>query len=134
MNLEKKKQLAARALGVGKSRIHFNTQRLDEIKEAITKQDIRDLYVAGAISINESLGRRKVVKRKIVRKAGSIKKKVKGGKREYITITRKLRSYLAELKKHEKISSEQFYKLRTEIRARAFKSKAQLKERIASMK
>ena len=40
MNLGKKKQLAARTLGVGKSRVHFVNENLNEIKEAITKQDI----------------------------------------------------------------------------------------------
>ena len=43
MNLQKKKELAARTLTIGKDRIMFNTSRLDEIKEAITKQDIKDL-------------------------------------------------------------------------------------------
>ena len=47
MNLSKKKALAARTLNVGKARILFNVQRLGEIKEAITKQDIRDLHKEG---------------------------------------------------------------------------------------
>ncbi len=43
MNLRTKKELAAKALKVGKERIVFVEARLDEIKEAITKQDMRDL-------------------------------------------------------------------------------------------
>ena len=74
MNLKKKKILAARTLNVGKNRIIFNTNRLDEIKEAITKQDIRDLYATKAIIIQDVVGRRTIQKRKIRRKKGSIKK------------------------------------------------------------
>ncbi len=55
MNLRKKKALAARTFGVGLSRIEFLEPRLDEIKEAITKQDIRDLYKDGAIRIKNIL-------------------------------------------------------------------------------
>ena len=53
MNLAKKKSLAARVFGVGKSRVVFAKSRLNEIKEAITKQDIRDLKKDGAITILE---------------------------------------------------------------------------------
>ena len=49
MNLSKKKKLAAKVFGVGKERIVFAKSRLNEIKEAITKQDIRDLKNDGAI-------------------------------------------------------------------------------------
>ena len=59
MNLGKKKQLAIRTFGVGKERIIFVKSRLEEIKEAITKQDIRELYREGAIRIQEPKGRRK---------------------------------------------------------------------------
>ena len=55
-----KKQLVARTFNVGIDRIVFNKERLAEIKEAITKQDIRDLTKDGAITIREIKGRRKV--------------------------------------------------------------------------
>jgi len=77
MRLEKKKQLAARSLNVGSTRVIFNTQRLSEIKEAITKQDIKDLKNSGAILIREKKGRRKNKKRKIRRGVGSVRKKGK---------------------------------------------------------
>jgi len=64
MNLSKKKELAKRTLKIGKSRIVFLESRLSEIKEAITKQDIRDLKREGAIIIKNIKGRRKVKKRK----------------------------------------------------------------------
>lgn len=133
MNLAKKKTLASKTLGVGKGRIIFNVKRLEEIKEAITKQDIRDLFSSGAIIIKEAKGRRVIVRRKIRRKSGSVKKKVRNTKKEYIIITRKLRRYIAELLGAEKLTKEQYLKLRKEIRARVFKSKAQLKERLTQL-
>lgn len=131
MNLAKKRELAARTLGVGKARILFNTQRLAEIKEAITKQDIRDLVASGAIMINDIHGRRAVVRRVSRRKAGKIKKKHNPKKQGYVKLVRRLRSYLFELRKHEKISPDLYQKMRKEIRASAFKTKPSMKERIA---
>ena len=65
MNLRRKKELASRALKVGKERISFVESRLDEVKEAITKQDIHDLKKDGAIEIKNISGRRKI-KKKII--------------------------------------------------------------------
>ena len=128
MKLNKKKELAAKTLKVGKGRIILDKDRLAEIKEAITKQDIKDLHESGIIKIKPVKGRKKVKKRKTKRRGGKIKKRIKGRKQEYVKITRKLRGYIKELKKQEKITNEEYRELRKKIRARVFKSKAQLKE------
>ena len=134
MKLEKKRNLASRALKVGKNRIVFNTSRLKEIKEAITKQDIKDLKESGAIAVKEVKGRRKIVKRKTRRRFGSIKKKVKGGKRKYVILTRKLRAHLKYLKRNKKITQEEFIQLRKKIKNSAFRSLAHLNEYIKETK
>lgn len=133
MKLENKKAFASRTLGVGKGRIVFNKNRLDEIKQAITKQDILDLKNAGSILIKEKSGRKKVEKRKSRRRAGSIKKKVKRGKKTYVLRTRKLRAYLSMLKEKGKLPRENYYTLRKEIKASSFRNLSHIKERIASM-
>ena len=133
MQLNKKKELAARVLGIGKKRIIFNKEALEEVKEALTNQDIRDLVKSGSIFVKEIGGTKKQVKRNTRRRAGSIKKKVNTRKRDYMTITRKLRAYISELRKHGTISSEEYWKLRKEIRAKNFKSKAHMKERISQV-
>lgn len=130
MNLLKKKSLAASVLGVGKRRIGFNLQRLKEIEDAMTNQDMRELFGSGAIFIKEQKGRRKIEKRKNRRGGGSIRKKIRKEKRRYIILTRKLRRYLKELLSQNKISKEQYLKSRKEIRSRFFKSKAHLKEHL----
>lgn len=133
MKLDKKKALASSALGVGKGRIIFNQERLDEIKEAITKQDIRDLAAAGAISVRDVKGKRAVERRENRRRGGSIRKRVKQSKRAYILRTRKLRRYLAELKKQGKLPREQRLVLRKQIKASMYRTKAHMKEHIASL-
>lgn len=131
MKLERKRSLAARSLNMGKGRIVFNTERLSEIKEAITKQDFKDLKESGAIIIKEKKGRRKIKKTKSRRRAGSVKKKVKTRKKDYATLTKKLRAHLANSKARGKLSSEEVTQLRKEIRAKDFRSLSHMKERIS---
>ena len=127
MNLKNKKELAGKTLKVGKDRIVFVNERLAEIKEAITKQDIKDLVSAGAIKISPIKGRKTNVSRKNKRGTGKVKLKVNKRKQEYVIITRKLRRYVLELKKQGRISVDEATEIRKGIRNRAFKSKANLK-------
>jgi ribosomal protein L19E len=133
MNLGKKKALAIRTLKVGKERIIFLKSRLKEIKEAITKEDIRSLKKDGAILVEEKSGRKKILKRKTKRSPGNIRKKINVRKKEYVIMTRKLRTYVAEMKKQGKISREDFLDIRKKIRNKIFKSKANLKEYIGRL-
>jgi large subunit ribosomal protein L19e len=127
MNLKKKKKLIARTMGIGIARIALVQSRIDDIKDAITKQDIRDLVNDKAIIIKSIKGKRKKGKRKI-RSFGSIKKKIKRRKRGYLLLTRKLRNYLLQLKRQEKVNKEEYRKIRSQIRARIFRSKSHMKE------
>jgi len=128
MNFTKKKELAAKVLKVGKNRIVFVEEHLPEIKEAITRIDIRDLYKSGAIQINEVSGRKKIVKRKHRRRTGKIKKNVNNRKAEYVIITRKLRKFVRGLVRTGAIDREKNREIRRMIRARKFRSKRHLKE------
>lgn len=130
MNLGNKKELVAKTFSVGKDRIIFNVNRISDINEAITKQDIRDLRADGAIIIKSIKGRKKVIKRTTRRRAGSVRKKVKNGKRKYIIITRKLRTYLRDLRRKNSVSEEEYTKLRRGIRAHRYKSKSHFKEHL----
>lgn len=134
MNLKKKKALAARTLKVGKSRIVFLKPRLGETKEAITKQDIKDLKKEGAIVVKEIKGRRKNPKRKIKRSVGNIRKKVNTRKRDYVIMTRKLRKYVSEMKNKGVLSKEEVIEIRKKIRNKIFRSKAHLKEYIGGLR
>ena len=128
MKLDNKKMLAAKTLGVGIDRIKFDINRLDEIKEAITKQDIRDLAANGAIKIKEINGRKSKVRRNTRRKQGKVRRKPGKRKKEYVIVTRKLRKYIKELVQQKKISKEKYKELRKKIKMKEFKSKRQMKE------
>ena len=130
MNLGKKKKLAARTLKIGKERIVFLNSRVSEIKEAITKQDIRDLKSDGAIIIKEIKGRKRKIGKPKKRGPGKIKKNVSKRKQKYVVMTRKLRKCVWEMKKQEKISNEEYKDIRKKIRNKFFRSKAHLKEYI----
>ncbi len=132
--LDKRKYLASKVLGVGKGRIKFNSDRLADIKEAITKQDIRDLYNEGIITIKPIHGRRKVERRKTKRGSGKIKKRINEKKRKYVRLVRKLRRHIKEIKKQGKINGEEYIILRKKIKAREFKDKAHLKEHLGERK
>jgi len=134
MNLSKKKQLASKTLKVGKGRIIFVKSRVNEIKEAITKQDIRDLEKEGAIVIREIRGRKTKIRKKKKRSPGKIRKIAKSRKKEYVIHTRKLRSYLSDVNKKGEVAKEDVIDIRKKIRNRKFRSKTHLKEYIGSLK
>lgn len=127
MNLGKKKKLAARTFGVGTSRIFFVNSRLGEIKEAITKRDIRDLRNSGAIVIKEVHGRR-TVERTHSRSPGNIRKNVRTRKKDYVILTRKLRKLVAGLRFAKTINNEDFKDIRKKIRNKYFKNKSHLED------
>jgi ribosomal protein L19E len=121
-------------LKVGKDRIVFVKPRLDETKEAITKQDIRDLKNEGAIIVKPIKGRTKNTKRKVRKSVGNVRKKVDTRKKDYVIMTRKLRKYVAEMKKQGKLSREEVKDIRNKIRNKGFKSKANLRDYIGGLR
>ncbi len=56
MKLNNKKKIIGRMLGVGKHRVTFDEDALDNVKEAITKEDYRALIHQGVITIKPSGG------------------------------------------------------------------------------
>lgn len=132
MNLRKKKELAAKALGVGKNRIYFSPESLSDIKEAITKQDILALNQEGIIKIKPTKGRRKVVTKRKRKGPGKTKMKVKNRKQDYVKITRKLRRYVKYLMDGNHITKEVYYELRKKIKTRVFKNLTHLKEHLSA--
>ena len=129
--LDKRKELASRVLKVGKNKIKFDESNLDKIKEAITKQDIKDLYAEGIIEIKEKRGRKKIKKRKTRKGPGKMKKKIKKRKEIYVKSVRKLRKHIKEEKQRNRMDNETYRTIRKKIKARVFRDKSHLKEYIA---
>ena len=56
VNLRTKKRLVSRITGVGVHRIWFDTEHLDDISDAITRDNIRSLITANTIKIKPFKG------------------------------------------------------------------------------
>ena len=133
MKLDKKKAMASRMFGVSPERILFVEPRLDEIKEAITKEDIRSLVADGAIIIKPIKARKSSQKRKVKKSPGNIKINVKNRKQRYMILTRKLRKKVLDLKSKNLLTKGQALDIRNKIRNRYFKNKTQLNEFVATL-
>jgi len=128
MNLKSKKQMIGRMYGVGMKRIAIRSP--NDVKEAITRRDIEDMVANGVIEIKAEKGMRSTKKNRARRGFGSTKKKVVDRKRDYIMLTRKLRKFLNGAREKSIVNKEKYEKLRSKIKARAFKSLGYLKEAI----
>jgi len=133
MNIKSIKRIAARILEVGENKVLLNPFRLDEIKEAITNQDIITLIKDNAISTRTEIGRKKRKIKKRKRGTGKIKKKIKRRKKTYIKKIRKLRGFIRLLKENLIITSKEANKLRLLSKSGQFKSQRHLKEHIAGI-
>ena len=129
MKLTTQKRMAADILGVGKNRVSFDSLRLEEIKQAITKADIEDLIKDKAIRAKP--GRAKIKKeRRKRRNAGRRKMRVVDRKRLYVNKIRKIRRYVKDQLNAGQISKEMVNEVRKYAKAGQFKSLRNVKEYI----
>ncbi|MGQ9780915.1 MAG: 50S ribosomal protein L19e domain-containing protein [Nitrososphaeria archaeon] len=115
MNLRGKKELVARILGVGVSRVRLMPDARERIQDAITREEIDSLINQKAIVIRQKQGvsRSRVRKRK-KRGAGSRRgsKGVRQGKKQtWVRKVRALRAHLRYLLRDGVISKENYKKL-----------------------
>ncbi|MEM4647765.1 MAG: 50S ribosomal protein L19e [Candidatus Pacearchaeota archaeon] len=137
MSLKTQRRLAAEILGVGINRVKFMPEKINEIKEAITRKDIEELIKEGAIKkrpikgYKRRAGRKRQKRYKKRRRGeGKIKKKVIDRKRKYIILIRNLRRYLKNLKNRGILTTREYRILRKQAKSGRFKSKKELMEYI----
>jgi len=122
MDLKSQKRMAAEILDVGKNRIWMDPEQTEEIEEAITRQDIRNLIDGGAIQKRKvkgtSKGRsrdKKSQKAKGRRKGQGTRKgrktARKDSKQDWMENIRAIRKELKTLREEEEISQKQYRKL-----------------------
>ncbi|HSB50247.1 MAG TPA: 50S ribosomal protein L19e [Nitrosopumilaceae archaeon] len=144
VNLKAKKRLVSRITGVGVHRVWFDSEHLDDIADAITRDNIRSLMTANTIKIKPfkgtSRGRAKVKriqKNKRGKTAGS-KKGTKGtrvGKKEvYVKKVRALRYILKVAKDRKEITNKQFWSLYKLVGGNTVRNKAHLRMLIDEIK
>ena len=138
MKLNVQKRIAADILKAGQNRVWFDNARLNEIKEAITKADIRKLINDGAIKAKQKKGissfrtnKLRLQKRKGRRKGPGSRKGTKTArtprKRAWITKVRVQRSFIKLLKIKKLVAPETYTKIYRMIKGNQFRSKRHLK-------
>lgn len=138
MNLKTQKRIAAQILKIGVSRIKFDVERLNDIKEAITKSDIRSLIKEGVISKKnkpfQSRARARILKEKKKKgnkKGAGSRKGTKNARlnRKYVWVKkiRNLRGFLRELKVKKMLDNKDYRDLISKSKGGLFRSKRHLK-------
>ena len=138
MTLKNQKRLSAEILKCGATKVHFDSEHLKEIKEAITKADLRVLVKKGYIYEKKPNQPSRVRARK--RHEQKVKGRRKGLgtrkgtfnaragiKEEWMIRVRLQRSFLKQLKEKGKITTQQFRKLYLMSKGGFFRTKAHLK-------
>ena len=137
VNLKAKKRLASRVTGVGVHRIRFDSDHLDDVADAITRENIRSLITANTIQIKSftgtSRGRaqdKKDQKNKRGTGQGSKqgRKGARVGKKEvYVAKVRSLRRLLKIAKDRKDITNPEFWALYKKVGGNTVRNKAHLR-------
>jgi len=137
VNLKAKKLLVSRIVGVGVNRVRFDSEHLDDVADAITRDDIRSLITANTISIKSfkgtSRGRAKTKKiQKSKRGTGQGSKKGRKGARVgkkavYVKKVRSLRYILKIAKDRKEIDNKIFKSIYRKIGGNTVRNKAHLR-------
>jgi len=137
VNLRAKKRLASRVTGVGVHRIKFDSDHLDDVADAITRENIRSLITANTIQIKPftgtSRGRaqdKKDQKNKRGAKPGAKqgRKGARVGKKEiYVAKVRSLRRLLKIAKDRKDLTNPEFWLLYKKVGGNTVRNKAHLR-------
>ena len=132
------KRLAASVMGCSEKRVLFDENKLDEIKEAITKADIRNLISQGSIIELQKRGisrsranKRKIQKSKGLRRWHGSRKGKAGARGEdsktlWINKIRLQRKFISALKNSNKIDKTTFNDLYRKSKGGFFRSKGHI--------
>lgn len=144
VNLRAKKRLVSRVVGVGVHRVKFDSDHLDDIADAITRDTIRSLITANTIKIKPIVGTsrgRAQFKRIQRKKRGTTQGSKKGKKgartkrkREHILKVRALRYRLKIAKDRKEITNKEFWNLYKMIGGDTVRNSAHLRSLIEELK
>jgi len=137
-DLSLQKRLAAEILGVGESRIWIDPNRIEDVADAITREEIRGLIKDGVIQVkpvhsnSRERWRRRHLQRKKGRRRGYGKRKGKktarkDKKEEWMNRIRKIRRFLRYLRDNGIIDRKTYRRLYMLAKGGTFHSLASLK-------
>jgi len=138
MKVNNQKRLAAQILKCSKKRIKFDPDRLSDIKEAITKADIKGLIKDKAIrkvhakGVSRGRARKRLVQRRKGKQKGQGSRKGSRGarlprKREWINKIRAQRELLKKLKEKKIIDDKLYRELYLKSKGGFFRSRRHIK-------
>lgn len=144
VNIKKKRELVARILGVGSNRVRFEPDRLEDVGDSITRENIRSLVNSGAIWTVQRKGtsRGRSIDKKSVWKIhgkgpGSKKGKrtARVGKKEvYVVRVRSMRYHLKVLKERKDINNDVYWNLYKKVNGGQVRSLAHLRDLVKEAK
>ena len=144
VNLKAKKRLASRVTGVGVHRIKFDADHLDDIADAITRENIRSLITANTIKIKSFTGTsrgRAQTKKTQKNKRGTTQGSKQGrkgarvGKKEvYVAKVRSLRRLLKIAKDRKDLTNPEFWALYKKVGGNTVRNKAHLRNLMEEIK
>ncbi len=138
MDLRNQKRLAAQLLDVGITRVRLDPARLDDIKEALTKADIRSLindsaiYAAHMTGVSRGRARKTAIQKRKGRRKGPGSRKGKHGarvprKQQWVRSIRVQRRFIKILKTRGLVSNKAYRKLYNMSKSGMFRSKRHIK-------
>ncbi len=129
--LSLQKRLAASILKVGESRIVMDPEHLEDIKNAITRSDIKKMISHGYIKVKPTKIKKPELYPKKRKRGPGRKKGAKGArltkKRRWINTIRPLRKMLRELRERKVIDSRTYRETYRMIKSGAFRDRSHLK-------
>jgi len=128
MKFQAQKKLAARIKKVGVGRIWLDPLRLEDVKQAITRGDIKDLIKDKAIKVKPKTKKAKSKGKPGKKGTGRIRKRIRNRKAKYVSKIRKIRRYLDYVCKNKEITKKEKDKLRKLAKSGHFRSLKHLKE------
>ncbi|HJT49264.1 MAG TPA: 50S ribosomal protein L19e [Nitrososphaeraceae archaeon] len=144
VNIRKKRELVARILGVGANRVRFEPDKLDEVSDSITRDNMRALIKNGAIWTVKPKGTsraRAEAKLELHRKRGTGpgskkgKKTARTGKKAiYVARVRSMRYHLKVLKERNDLNRQTYWSLYKRVNGGQVRSLAHLRDLVKQSK
>jgi large subunit ribosomal protein L19e len=138
VNIRKKRELVARILGVGVNRVRFEPDKLEDVADSITRDNIKALVKSGAIWTVRPKGtsRGRAEEKRSVWKVhgkgpGSKKgrKTARVGKKEvYVKRVRSMRYHLKVMKERKDITNDVYWQMYKKVNGGQIRSLAHLRE------
>ena len=125
------RKLAADILKVGENKVWMDQTKLEDIKNSITRADIKKMISHGYIKARpDKIKKPDIYPKKKKRNVGSMKGKLgtrMPKKRSWINTIRPLRKMIMELRDEGKIDKSQYRKLYLRVKSGAFRSRSHLR-------